>query len=128
MKKKKILWVEDDSDILAAIVPMLRKEGWEVHTADSAAAGCFMAERIKPDLIVMDIIMDRIHGFFAIEHIKLQADLVSVPIIIFSSVTHRWKETTATRRDVLETEAEEFIDKSLGPKALIAAIHKYLDD
>ena len=52
MSKKKILWVEDEPDILAAVVPMLKREGWEVHTADSAEGGYFLADRIKPDLII----------------------------------------------------------------------------
>jgi twitching motility two-component system response regulator PilH len=127
MEKKKILWVDDDEDIILSFQPRLEKEGWEVQTALSAEQAKPMAVNDRPDLIIMDIIMEGEHGYSAIEDFKGNTGLANVPIIVFSSVTRRWGETTATREDALLSEATEFVDKSSEPSTLIEAIHKYLD-
>jgi len=126
MSPKNILWVEDDQDSIDIVVPLLQREGWHVSTASSAAEGKAKAGSAKPDCIIMDIIMEGEHGFSAIEDLKSDPALVSIPVIIFSSVTHRWSKTTATRRDGLTTEADDFIDKAAGPEALIASLRRYL--
>jgi DNA-binding NtrC family response regulator len=70
MAKKKILWVDDDEDIILSLQPRLEKEGWEVQTALSAEQAKPMAVNDRPDLIIMDIIMEGEHGYSAIEDFK----------------------------------------------------------
>ena len=126
MAGKKILWVDDDQDLVLSLQPSLEKQGWQVQAAFSAEQAKTMAISDIPDLIIMDIIMEGEHGYNAIEDLKSYPQLADVPIIVFSSVTHRWGETTATREDAILTEADEFVDKSARPDALIDTIRKYL--
>ena len=125
MAIKKLLLVDDDQDIVLSLRPSLEKEGWEVHTSFSAEQAKTMAVNDKPDLIVMDIIMEGEHGYSAIKDIKSNPQFENVPVIVFSSISHRWAETTATREDALLSDAAEFIDKSDGVDALVRAIRKY---
>ncbi len=127
MAKKKIVWVEDDDEIISAFKPRIESEGWELVSASSAEEGKRLALEVKPDLIIMDIIMAGEHGYAAIEELKSESSLANVPIIVFTSVTRRWSETTATRADGLLTEADEFIDKLEKPDVLLGAISKYLN-
>ena len=127
MAKKKIVWVEDDDEIISAFKPRIESEGWELVSASSAEEGKTLALEVKPDLIIMDIIMAGEHGYAAIEELKSESSLANVPIIVFTSVTRRWSETTATRADGLLTEADEFIDKLEKPDVLLDAISKYLN-
>ena len=124
MATTRILWVEDDPDVVRSLRPVLQAQGWQVDTASSAAAGRAAAAATKPDLIIMDIIMDGEHGFTAVEELKDDPDLAAIPVIIYTSVTHRWRETTATRRDGLVTPADDFVDKTDGPAALLEAIRR----
>ena len=127
MAKKKIVWVEDDDEIISAFKPRIENEGWELVSASSAEEGKTLALEVKPDLIIMDIIMAGEHGYAAIKELKSESSLANVPIIVFTSVTRRWSETTATRADGLLTEADEFIDKLEKPDVLLDAISKYLN-
>ena len=127
MAKKKIVWVEDDDEIISAFKPRIESQGWELVSASSAEEGKTLALEVKPDLIIMDIIMAGEHGYAAIEELKSESSLANVPIIVFTSVTRRWSETTATRADGLLTEADEFIDKLEKPDVLLDAISKYLN-
>ncbi len=126
MAKKKILWVDDDKEFTLSLQPNLEKEGWQVKTALSAERGKSMAVADKPNLIIMDIIMEGEHGYEAIKDLLGNPQLSDVPIIVFSSLTRRWDETTASREDALLSDAAEFVDKSAGIDALISTIHEHL--
>ena len=126
MAKEKILWVDDDEELTLSLQPNLEKEGWQVKTTLSAEQGKSMAVTDRPDLIIMDIIMEREHGYEAIKDILSNPQLSDVPVIVFSSLTRRWDETTASREDALLSDAAEFVDKSAGIDALISTIHEHL--
>lgn len=126
MAKKKIIWVEDDQDIISAFQPQFESRGWQILSASSAEKGKALLQEEKPDLIIMDIIMTGEHGYDAIKDLKNEPDLANVPIIIYSGVTHRWGETTASRMDAVLTEADAFVDKSEKPDVLINAVKQQL--
>ena len=128
MVSKKILWVEDDEDIITAFKPYFLSRGWEIISASSADKGKIITRTVNPDLIIMDIIMAGEHGYAAIEDIKDEPGLEKIPIVIYSGVMKKWKETTATREDAILTEACEFVDKSERPEVLINTISKYLKE
>ena len=126
MAKKKILWVDDDEDLTLSLRPSLEKEEWQVETASSAEQGKSVAVTYRPDLIIMDIIMEGEHGYKVIESILSNPQLASVPVIIFTSLPDRWGETTASREDFLYSNAAEFVDKSVGVDGLISTIRRHL--
>jgi len=126
MAKKKIVWVEDDEEVISAFKPHFEKQGWEILSASSAEQGKALARKVKPDLIIMDIIMAGQHGYAAIKDLKSESALVDVPIIVFTGITRRWGETTASRQDALLTEADEFVDKGEKPDVLLSTVRRYL--
>ena len=73
----------------------------------------------------MDIIMDGEHGYVAIKNLPGNPQLSDVPVIVFSSLTRGWGETTASRQDALLSDAAEFVDKSAGIDTLIRTIHEH---
>ena len=126
MAKKKILWVDDDHELTMSLKLNLENEGWHVETALSAEQGKSVAVTDRPDLIIMDIIMEGEHGYKAIKDLLSNPQLSDVPVIVFSSLTRRWGETTASREDALLSDAAEFVDKSAGIDALISTIHEHI--
>ncbi len=127
MAKKKIVWVDDDEDIITAFQPHFEKRGWQILSASSAEQGKTLIQQEKPDLIIMDIIMAGEHGYAAIKDLKNEPGLANVPIVIYSGVTHRWGETTASRLDAVRTEADAFVDKSEKPSVLINTVEQQLE-
>jgi len=83
MAKKTILWVEDDKEVISAFEPRFRAQGWEVVCAFSAEEGKAVAREIKPDLIIMDIIMTGQHGFAAIKDLKKESEFENLPIVVY---------------------------------------------
>ena len=126
MNQKKLLWIDDDEDLTLSCRPYLEKEGWQLITASTAQQGKGVAVTEKPDLIIMDIIMEGEHGYKATQDITNNPQLSDIPVIVFTSLTSRWSETTASQSDALRSEADEFVDKSAGIDGLISKIREYL--
>ena len=80
----KILVVDDSRTHLYALEKLLKAEGVKVYTAENGKQGILMARHIKPDLILMDIVMPEINGFQATRYLSRQEDTAHIPIIIIS--------------------------------------------
>ena len=84
---KRILLVDDDDDFAAAVRTFLELHGYEVHRAADARAGLTLAMQVRPDLVLMDVIMDeRTDGFFAVQSLRRTPGLEEVPVFMVSSV------------------------------------------
>lgn len=82
MPSKTILVIDDDPDILFFCKSLFEAEGYTVKTAISGAAGLQAAAECKPDLIILDIMMERINtGYSVAEQLG-----PNVPILLFSSM------------------------------------------
>ena len=87
---KRILIVDDDHDFVEAVGCFLEANGLAVARAFDGSEGVKLAKLERPDLILMDIMMnDRTEGFFAIQEIRRDAALKNVPIFVVSSFCTR---------------------------------------
>ena len=64
----KILLVDDEPDILEIISYTLKSDGYLVYTAENGVKAIELAKKVKPDLIILDVMMPEMDG---IEHVKL---------------------------------------------------------
>ncbi len=77
---KKILIVEDEEVILNLLEKKLTQEGYEVLTARDGEEGLKTMGVMKPDLILLDIVMPKLGGFEVMEEKQNQDDLKKIPI------------------------------------------------
>ena len=82
---KKILIIEDDKLLANLLTKKLEKEGYEVSVSPQGDKGLTEAKKIKPDLILLDIIMPAMDGFEVMEELKKDEDLIKIPVIIISN-------------------------------------------
>ena len=81
----KILYVEDNEDNVYMLSRRLKRKGFEVVVATDGEMGVNMAEKEKPDLILMDLSLPKIDGWTATKKIKSIENLKSTPIIALSA-------------------------------------------
>lgn len=81
---KKILIFDDDKEILDALESVLDFVDWDLVTYSSGKDAIHIIEREKPDLILMDILMDGVDGREICTTIKKNAELQHIPIILIS--------------------------------------------
>lgn len=114
----KILVVEDDPEIRDLVDEFLTGEGYQVSTAEDAAAADPLVERRWPDLIVLDVMMPREDGLSFCRRIRSRSQ---VPIIMVTA-----KSAEIDRIIGLEFGADDYIAKPFNPRELLARIRAVL--
>lgn len=82
MNKTKILVVDDDSIVLTMIQANLEARGYEVVIANNGAESVSVAQKEKPDLIILDIMMPEMDGF---ETCRIIREFSRVPVVMLSA-------------------------------------------
>jgi DNA-binding response OmpR family regulator len=132
MGKAKILVIDDDPDFVDAVTPILQSALYDVITASSPSEGKAKALTEKPDLILLDIMMDSLFDGFSLCHeIKTSKEfdgMKDTPVIFVSAV----KEMTGSRfqfngEDQGLRGPDDYIDKPVKPDDLLARIRKLLE-
>jgi len=131
MSKAKILVIDDDPDFVDAVTPILQSALYDVVSAANPAEGKQKILKEKPDLILLDIMMDSLFDGFSLCHnIKTAKEFKEVkdtPVIFVSAV----KEMTGSRFQFKGEEQgligpDDYIDKPVKPDDLIARIERLL--
>jgi len=82
---KKILLIEDEQIMFDLLQKKLRGEGYEVSIAKDGEEGLRAMREVKPDLILLDIVMPKIGGFEVMEEMQKEPELKKIPIIVISN-------------------------------------------
>jgi DNA-binding response OmpR family regulator len=85
-KKIHLLVVEDDEFLVKMYESGLIKEGFQVSTAGNGEIGLKYAEELKPDLILLDLILPKMDGFSCLEKLKENPITKRIPVIILSNL------------------------------------------
>ena len=121
-QKKKILIVDDERDIVKALVIRLQKAGYEVVTAFDGAQGVFMAHKEKPDLIILDIRMPAGDGFSVAQRLKRSTHTFTIPVIFLTGSPEKNAEQKA-----MALGARFYVKKPYDPEELLDAIKRALE-
>jgi CheY-like chemotaxis protein len=119
-KMKKILIVEDIEFNRDLLVQLL-EDTYEVLTAADGAAGITLAERERPDLIIMDLSLPVVDGWEAARRLKANAALQHIPIIALSSHAMRGDEEKARQAG-----CDDYLSKPLDENLLYAKLRTFL--
>jgi DNA-binding response OmpR family regulator len=121
-QKKKILIVDDERDIVKAVMIRLQGAGYEVVTAFDGAQGVFMAHKEKPDLIILDIRMPAGNGFSVAQRLKRSMHTFTIPVIFLTGSPEKNAEKKA-----MALGARFYIKKPYDPEELLDAIKRALE-
>ncbi len=114
--------IDDDPDILDASSLVLRAKGYEVITADNPDDGFKIVMERKPDLIILDVMMDEPDdGFFLAQ--KLRRKKFNGPIIMYTSVSKSIGMEFGASEIV---PVDDFIEKPIAPDVLVDKVEKHL--
>ena len=104
---KKILIIEDESAIQKTISDVLAQEGYETASATDGEAGLQMATTEKPDLILLDLVLPKMHGFEVLKALKENPETQDIPIIVLTNL-----ESTSDIEKALELGATTYLVKA----------------
>ena len=125
-EKKKILLIDDDPDFVEAVKVIVENGGYDVRVAYDGAEGLEAVAQEKPDLIVLDVMMPVMNGHEACAKLKADPQTAKIPIILLTAVADRVTTSPYTHRDMLESEAEDYMPKPVEPAELLGLIKGWL--
>ncbi len=85
MPKKKILVVDDETELVKAIEIRLGQAGYDILVAYDGQEGLAKAQKEKPDLILLDLMLPKMDGYKACGLLKADIRYNKIPIIMFSA-------------------------------------------
>ncbi len=83
---KKILFIEDESVLQKTFGDLLRQEGYEMFSALDGETGLKLAVEKKPDLILLDLILPKLHGLEVLQKLKENQDTSYIPVIVLTNL------------------------------------------
>jgi DNA-binding response OmpR family regulator len=121
---KKILFVDDDYNILNLLENFLSMKGFEVQTAENGYFALKKIQSFKPDLVLLDIMMPRMNGYEVCAKIRefSDPDLARTPIIIISALNH-----LNDVKKAIAAGANDYLVKPINLQALFDKISRYLE-
>jgi len=83
---KTILFIEDEPTFQKTVGQFLENEGYQTESALDGEIGLALAKKLKPDLILLDLILPKKDGFEVIEELKKDAITKDIPVIILTNL------------------------------------------
>jgi two-component system phosphate regulon response regulator PhoB len=117
MAQRRIVVVEDESDLADLVALHLRREGYEVTTEEDGEAGWGRIERDVPDLVVLDLMLPGIDGFEICRRMRRSERLTRTPVLI---LTARGEDSDVVAG--LELGADDYVTKPFSPRVLVARV------
>jgi two-component system cell cycle response regulator DivK len=118
---KRILAIEDHEENRRILRLLLQSAGFEMIEALTGEDGVAMAEKERPDLILMDIQLPGLDGYEATRRIKADPALTAIPIIVVTSYALSGDEDKARAAG-----CDAYVAKPYSPRALLAKIKEYV--
>ena len=108
-----IVLMEDDAATRMLVASVLKKDGYEVLSADNGADGLALVRAHKPDLVISDVQMPVMDGFAMLQALRTDPDLMTIPVVLLTSLQER-----AHMRIGMTSGADDYITKPFRPGEL----------
>ena len=141
---KRILIVDDEPDAISYISSVLEDNGYEHLSAENGVQGLELAQKEKPDMILLDLIMPEKSGMLMFQELKEDPELGKIPVIVVSGASDALgvdlrnfmiKQPRRGKGKVVETTGETqftepnaYVEKPVDPNELIKVIKENLED
>lgn len=119
---ERLLLVDDEANLLAAVAAVLRGAGYQVSTARNGKDALMQVARSLPDLVISDIRMPVMDGFALARHLRTASHTSLVPVIFLTA-----KDETADRIEGFRSGIDAYLTKPFEPSELLAVVRNILD-
>jgi len=118
----KILIIDDDIDTLRLVGLMLQHQGYEIAAAANGEQGLQKAERERPDVILLDVMMPDMDGFEVARRLRKSSTTQTTPILMFTAKSQLEDKVTG-----FEVGADDYLTKPTSPAELQAHVRQLLE-
>jgi CheY-like chemotaxis protein len=123
-EKRSILCIEDEREMIELFKIILGRQGFRVSGALGGEEGLQRAAELKPDLILLDLMMPGMDGWEVIQKLQADNELNSIPVVVVTAKSQNIDRVLAMH----VARVEGYITKPFGPKELIEGVTKVFDN
>ena len=117
----RILIVDDEPNIVLALELLMKKAGFEVHTADDGEKALHAVRDLRPDLVLLDIMMPKMDGYEVCQRIRSDASLKNVRIFMLTA-----KGREVEKAKGLALGADHYITKPFSTRQVVMKVKEIL--
>ena len=117
-----VLIVDDSPTEMFALTGILKRNGFEVLSAQNADEGLNLARTQRPDLVLMDVVMPGLNGFQATRQLARDPDTSAIPVVMVSTKSQETDRVWAMRQG-----ARGYLTKPIDERLLLQTIRQVLD-
>jgi len=123
-KKRKIVCIEDEADMIDLVKLILEREDFEVIGALGGKEGIQAIQRERPDLILLDLMMPAVDGWEVYRQIRADPQLKHIPVIIVTAKAQSIDKVLGLHI----AKVEDYVTKPFGPQELLRSVEKVLKE
>jgi two-component system response regulator VicR len=120
---KRIIYIEDDPDMIDLVTLILNRRGFSVIGADGGVKGLEMVLSEIPDLVLLDLMMPDLDGWDVYQQMKAQAKTRNIPVIVITAKAQAIDRVLGLRI----AKVDDYICKPFSPNELIASIDRIVE-
>lgn len=121
MAKRRVLFVEDEQNLVRLVKDRLEFNNYEVIVAADGQEGLEKARKEKPDIIILDILLPKMDGYRVCRMLKFDENYKQIPIIMLTAKAQKSDEEMG-----LEVGADAYITKPFKAEVLLSKIEELL--
>lgn len=121
MRRPRVLIVEDEPHIVLSLEFLLERAGYETMSATDGEEGLALATRLRPDVVLLDIMLPKRNGYDVCRAIKSDPELAGTPVIM---LTAKGQEVEVLKG--LELGASAYVTKPFGNAEILEAVRAAL--
>jgi len=125
-RRKKILVVDDEPDVVAYLSAFLADNGYEVSSAADGKEGFAKASAEHPDLITLDITMPNESGVRLFRELREDPEMAGIPVVIITGISSEFKRFIETRKHLRPPEG--YFEKPIDRNEVLATIRSLLGE
>ena len=128
-QQTKILVIDDDPDLQTAVKKVLESKSYQVIAALDGDEGLQKVVDERPDLIILDVIMPRKHGFEVCKELKSDPKYYffsQIPVLMLTVYPGDREKMHLSAQEGMMMEADDYIQKPFDPSELLKRVEKLL--
>lgn len=120
--KKKVVCVEDEPEIIDLIRLILGRKGFDLTGATGGQEGLDTIRRVRPDLVLLDLMMPDMDGWEVYQQMKADPDLKDIPVIVVTAKAQSIDKILGLHI----AKVDDYVTKPFGPQELLQSVERVL--
>jgi two-component system response regulator VicR len=122
--KKKVVCIEDEPEMIDLVKLILGRKGFDLIGANGGREGLEAVRRVKPDLVLLDLMMPDMDGWEVYQKIKADKELMDIPVIVVTARAQSIDRVLGLHI----AKVDDYITKPFGPQELLQSVERVLGE